>query len=366
MRSQLFRWSTLAAGLVVLLPVTAGAVGKAPEIRTHAGNPVPECVSPRRLMLFLKERNPGLDPVYEDIAKLYKAHGDANRVRWDYAFYQMLIETNYLSYRRGSGWGDAKPKQFNFAGLGTTGRGVPGEAFPDVSTGVLAQIQHLVAYAGDKVENPVAKRTRDNQDGIIAISRRLGRTVTWADLTRRWAMDRRYWTMIESIADRFRTAHCHGVDEQDETRVVAKAPPRPEPARRKAAKSAAPVTPAPTAAPSPQPASILPNPAAHARSSLGGPLPGPAPTPAASPSAACRIFTASYGGTRNALISVSIGGETHLTALQVLDGQEQALADAFIADHARGGELLGVFESRSDAISRARVICPAAVPPTRG
>ena len=43
--------------------------------------------------------------------------------------------------------GDADITQFNFAGLGTTGNGVKGIAFPDVRTGIRAQVQHLKAYA---------------------------------------------------------------------------------------------------------------------------------------------------------------------------------------------------------------------------
>ena len=83
----------------------------------------------------------------------------------------MLLETNYLSYKTGSGrWGDVDPKQNNFAGIGTTGGGVPGDSFPDVSSGVLAQMQHLVAYSGERVANPLAPRTREKQDDIIELS----------------------------------------------------------------------------------------------------------------------------------------------------------------------------------------------------
>ena len=53
-------------------------------------------------------------------------------MRWDYAFYQMILETGALSYRNGSRSGDVKPTQNNFAGLGATGRGEPGESFKDV------------------------------------------------------------------------------------------------------------------------------------------------------------------------------------------------------------------------------------------
>lgn len=37
--------------------------------------------------------------------------------------------------------------QFNFSGLGTTGGGVQGNSYPDVRTGIRAQVQHLKAYA---------------------------------------------------------------------------------------------------------------------------------------------------------------------------------------------------------------------------
>ena len=61
---------------------------------------------------------------------------------------------------KGNGrWGDVNPKQNNFAGLGTTGGGVPGDSYPDVNTGVLAQIQHLVVYSGERIDDPVGART---------------------------------------------------------------------------------------------------------------------------------------------------------------------------------------------------------------
>ena len=53
-----------------------------------------------------------------------------------------MLETGWLSYG-----GDSEITQFNFAGLGTTGNGVKGNSFPDVRTGLRAQVQHLKAYA---------------------------------------------------------------------------------------------------------------------------------------------------------------------------------------------------------------------------
>lgn len=182
---------------------------KIPEIRTSQRNAVPACVTPDRLMAFLRQRNGNLDPRFRNIAHYYKQHGDAWRVRWDYAFFQMAIETNFLSYLRPNGrMGDVDPKQNNFAGIGTTGGGVPGDSFPDVSTGVLGQIQHLVVYSGEWVDNPVASRTRLKQDHILALSRKLNRPVLWSDLARRWAVDPKYANSIEWVAGRYRAQFC--------------------------------------------------------------------------------------------------------------------------------------------------------------
>jgi hypothetical protein len=222
------------SAVLLLAALSAAATGppaSATEIRTHAANRVPACVTPERLMDFLAARNARLDPRYRNIARFYKQHGDAWRVRWDFAFFQMVIETNALAFRRPDGRpGDVKPAQNNFAGLGTTGGGVPGDSYPDVSTGVLAQIQHLVAYSGERLAAPVGARTRLKQDDIVSASQRLGRPVRFADLARRWATDPSYGRSIAWIAEQFRVAHC--------TPAHDTAIPAPRPALPSAARSA--------------------------------------------------------------------------------------------------------------------------------
>ena len=201
--------------LVIAAAITGDALSATahaapPEIRLHGANRVPACVTPERLMAFLKTRNSALENRFEGIAKWYRHHGEAWRVRWDYAFFQMAIETNFLTYRRPDGrQGDVSPRQNNFAGIGTTGGGVPGDRFPDVKTGVLAQIQHLVAYSGEPIAAPVAPRTALKQGDIVAASRALGRAVRFSDLARRWAVDPRYGHSIEFIAETFRRQHCN-------------------------------------------------------------------------------------------------------------------------------------------------------------
>ena len=78
----------------------------------------------------------------EEFCQMYYDEASAEGVRPEVAFVQTMKETGFVQYG-----GDASIEQFNFAGLGTTGGGVPGNSYPDVQTGIRAQIQHLKAYA---------------------------------------------------------------------------------------------------------------------------------------------------------------------------------------------------------------------------
>jgi hypothetical protein len=221
--ARLLCWPAVAvlAALAGGVGVPALAAPALPEIRLSPRNAVPACVTPERLMAFLRQRNGRLDPRFRNIAAFYKKHGETWGVRWDYAFFQMAIETNFLTYRRPNGrMGDVDPRQNNFAGIGTTGGGVPGDSFPDVSTGVLGQIQHLVVYSGEMVPNPVAPRTQLKQEHILAISRALNRPVRFSDLARRWAVDPKYANSIEWVAERFRAEYCRSRGAPPETEVL--------------------------------------------------------------------------------------------------------------------------------------------------
>jgi hypothetical protein len=361
----------------LLLALSTGQAKALPEIRTHEANRVPACVTAPRLMHFMAARNANMEPRFRDIARLYRQHGEALRVRWDYAFFQMLLETNYLTYRTGSGrWGDVKPSQNNFAGLGTTGGGVPGDSFPDVSTGVLAQLQHLVAYSGEPVANAAARRTRERQDDIISASRKLGRAVTFRDLTRRWAVDRRYAQSIESIAERYRGIYCTG---QTIAGLQEENEPRSRPQVAVATQGRIPDEPRVLRVPSE--ARAVPDESRDTSQSIQRDTPpnsqhvfntaslmgaGPAllrqPRPVER-AAACKVWTASYGGSKNILIRTPVGAEVHYTALQVLDGFEKSLSDTFIRTHSQGGEPIEEFANREAALERAFDLCPSARQP---
>ena len=177
-----------------------------PDIKINPRNTVPECVTPGRLTEYLKSRNPDLDRRFESVATEYMRVGERLGVRWDFAFYQMILETGSLSFRRGNRSGDVKPAQNNFAGLGATGRGEPGESFRDVATGVQAHLEHLLLYSGEKLDSPVAERTRKVQEwGVLTKwQAKFGRPITFSDLAAQWAPGSGgYARMLDGIAERF-------------------------------------------------------------------------------------------------------------------------------------------------------------------
>ena len=80
--------------------------------------------------------------------QMYFEEAQKEGVRAEVAFAQAMQETGYLQFG-----GDVKIGQYNFAGLGATGGGEPGNSFPDVRTGIRAQIQHLKCYASKAALN---------------------------------------------------------------------------------------------------------------------------------------------------------------------------------------------------------------------
>lgn len=202
-----------------------GIAASLPQIVTGPGNAVPACVQPARLMQFVEERNAAhrpaqtISPRFAGLASAYQRIGACVArapekcvgVRWDYAFFQMLIETNYLTFLRPDGVpGGVPPQDNNFAGVGATVRGKPGERFKDVETGVLAHLQHLLMYSTTRVPQPVAQRTRQVQDDVQDIMRRLNRPVTFADLARVWTgTDKNtYADNMQRIAEKYASRFC--------------------------------------------------------------------------------------------------------------------------------------------------------------
>jgi hypothetical protein len=468
----------LCASVVVaatFLPASSFAAENLPPIKVTTTNVVPECVTPGRLTAFLRDRNPNLDPALDRIAVEYMRHGEALGMRWDYAFFQMVVETGYLKFERAKGQpGLVRPQQNNFAGLGATGRGVRGESFPDVSTGVLAHLQHVLMYAGEPIAAPVAERTQKVIEWRVLDDWRAGikGPMTYAHLAQKWANNKSYGHAIATHAEIFEQRYCNTPDPAPE--LVAQARPGRGEVKSARAETAAPDTDAKASTQAPSRASHRPVVSGrelamraieegqergdNRRSSLGGtglgalatepdrtaaaPAPGapaptmetasigpvprsdtlapaardaeperlasplmqaasvvgsilrsiaqpPSPPPAApakiappAPPAApvttvalpakitppappvppakvkCRVWTASYGGTKAILIKAPTAEGVSYTVLDVNDGAEKREAAAYISAYARGGQIESTFTSQTQALEKAFELCP--------
>jgi hypothetical protein len=167
-----------------------------------------------------------VEPRFANLASLYQHIGQCVArppekcvgVRWDYAFFQMLIETNYLTFHRPDGApGGVPARDNNFAGVGATVPGKPGEHFNDPATGVLAHLQHVLMYSTTRIPNPVAHRTRQVQDDVQEAMRRLQRPVTFTDLAREWTgTDKNsYAAEMQKMAEKYAAHFCRAQTRED-------------------------------------------------------------------------------------------------------------------------------------------------------
>lgn len=373
----------LAAALAAIsAPAIAASL---PQIQTTASNKVPACVTPGRLGAFLKSRNSSLQPRYDDLAVYYMRHGEDLGIRWDYAFYQMVVETNTLRYT-----GDVDADQFNFAGLGATGNGVKGEQFKTISDGVRAHLEHVLMYAGKHIDNPVAERTRKVQEWKILVpyQRSIGGPMTFTHLGRKWAPgDRGYSDDIKAIADRFNAAFCNSPDPRPELVALARGTTNTAAAAKKPSKVAAAATAktggtdkrsglgagsligiSKSAQTANEMAAETPAIINEKKEKAAEESPDPIKTAMAAgqakstdlkpPEGKCRVWTASYGGAKAIIIKAPGDGMTNFTVLDVHAGKEKREADAYIAAYAKGGETIGEFSSPTAALDKAFELCP--------
>jgi hypothetical protein len=163
-------------------------------------------------MAYLHARNPGASGRYDTLATQYMRLGEALGIRWDMAFFQMVLETGALSYT-----GDVRASQNNFAGLGASGGGKRGERFADIPSGVKAHLQHLLMYAGEHINDPVADRTRKVQEwGVLTDwQNSIQGPMTFSLIAQQWAPGSRgYVRDIKTIADGFYDSYCNAPDPQ--------------------------------------------------------------------------------------------------------------------------------------------------------
>ena len=126
-------------------------------------------------------------PTIRDFCQILYEEAQAEGVRAEVVFAQAMLETAWLRYG-----GDVKISQFNFAGLGATGNGEPGNSFSSVRMGLRAQVQHLKAYASTA---PLNNTCVDVRFGYV----QRGCAPTVEQLSQRWATGADYGNNIISV-----------------------------------------------------------------------------------------------------------------------------------------------------------------------
>jgi len=328
--SSVLRFSSMIALAALTLIATSATAADLPAIKAAGTNRVPACATPGRLMTYLKDRNAKLDPRFDSIATEYMRHGEDLQLRWDVAFFQMLLETGNLTFT-----GDVKPRQNNFAGLGATGNGEPGESFKDVTTGVRAHLEHLQMYSGEKVVNPVAERTRKVQEwGVLNDwQKSIKGPVTFAQLAKKWAPStRKYAADIETVGDGFMNGPCKAADPRPELVAAARKGLLEEAIRPvPQAAAAPPVVPSAAVPPAvvPKQSAIAAKPPGDGRSALGA-----AGVASATPSAGQSPPSADVPASKGVTVLNAGKSETPPEAPATATPSPQAVKTALAADTA--------------------------------
>lgn len=117
-------------------------------------------------------------PTIEDFCKILVEEAEAEGVRADVVFMQAMKETGWLGYG-----GAVQAEWCNFAGLGAVNSNPVDGAnrFPDVRTGLRAQVQHLKAYASTE---PLVNECVDLRFDLV----KRGVAPTLEGLDGRWAV----------------------------------------------------------------------------------------------------------------------------------------------------------------------------------
>ena len=115
----------------------------------------------------------------------------AEGVRPAVLYAQVMLETGWLQFKGSS----VKPEQCNFGGIGATDKDPKPATFPDVRTGLRAQVQHLKAYGSkEPLKNPCV------DPRFHLVTRGVAPYV--ADLAGRWASDEEYGIKLNKLIDR--------------------------------------------------------------------------------------------------------------------------------------------------------------------
>lgn len=163
----------------------------------------------KNMVEFVKHKSPYAKDI-EEIAKAFINVGEKYNIRGDIAFCQSIIETGWFKFDGGT---TVTPDQHNYCGLGVVSKGVKGNSFNTVDSGVTAQIQHLFAYA---CKDPIPNSEFMIDPRFKYVSR--GVAPHWEDLSNRWAMNANYGNHILAMYEQLKNFKY----EQKEETIVEK------------------------------------------------------------------------------------------------------------------------------------------------
>jgi N-acetylmuramoyl-L-alanine amidase len=129
----------------------------------------------------------GAPSIYDFCTILYH-QAQSEGVRAEVVFAQAMHETGWLQFG-----GDVNVRQFNFAGIGATGGGAGGASFGTVAQGLLAQVQHLKAYA---TPSSVSLNNTCVDPRFHLVERGCAPTVE--ELGGKWAIDPEYGSSLKN------------------------------------------------------------------------------------------------------------------------------------------------------------------------
>ncbi|MCZ7527113.1 MAG: glucosaminidase domain-containing protein [Acidimicrobiia bacterium] len=120
----------------------------------------------------------------ETLAELFVDEGYGAGVRGDIAFAQSILETGWFEF---PDYGQVRPEDNNFAGIGACNSCSGGYEYADARTGVRAQVQHLRKYADPdaysyNLDRPAVQASYDSP----FVYR--GKAPNWEDLNGKWAV----------------------------------------------------------------------------------------------------------------------------------------------------------------------------------
>ena len=191
----------------VSVPLQQAAAAACPTSRVSAKNAVPECVTPGRLIEYLKSRNPELSSPLRERARRVHAHRRAARR----ALGLRLLPDDpgdrraQLPARQPVGRREARAEQL--CGPRRHRRRRARRELQGRRRRACARTSSICCtIPAQKLDNPTAERTRKVQEWGVLTNwhAQFTRPITFADLAAKWAPgSNSYSQMLEAIAERF-------------------------------------------------------------------------------------------------------------------------------------------------------------------